>query len=71
MSLKLRWHPNYVKYSTSVMCLVTHDPPIVIGGAGRVITIDESLYCHKVKVYEMYLQRIIIRVSPNNHLCGA
>ena len=30
--------------------LVNHDPPIVLGGTGSVVAIDESLFTHKVKV---------------------
>ena len=34
--------------------LVNHDPQIVLGGAGQVVSIDESLFCHKVKVNNSY-----------------
>ena len=30
--------------------LVHHDPQIVLGGTGQVVSLDESLFCHKVKV---------------------
>lgn len=30
--------------------LVNYDPPVSLGGTGRVVAIDESLFCHKVKV---------------------
>ena len=30
--------------------LVNYDPPIALGGTGIVVIIDESLFCHKVKV---------------------
>ena len=29
---------------------VNYDPPVSLGGTGRVVAIDESLFCHKVKV---------------------
>ena len=56
--------------------LVTHDPPIVLGGAGRVVAIDESLFCHKVKVCKVCLDRTIINyysiteVEPQILKCG-
>lgn len=31
--------------------LVHHDPQIVLGGTGQVVSIDESLFCHKVKYH--------------------
>lgn len=31
-------------------CLVNYDPPVALGGTGMVVSIDESLFCHKVKV---------------------
>ena len=30
--------------------LVNYDPPIALGGTGIVVSIDESQFCHKVKV---------------------
>ena len=30
--------------------LVSYDPPVALGGTGKVVSIDESLFCHKVKV---------------------
>ena len=32
--------------------LVSHDTPVVLGGAGSIVAIDESLFCHKVKVIQ-------------------
>ena len=39
--------------------LVTHDPRIVLGGTGSVVAIDESLFCHKVKVKKNVNTKII------------
>ena len=38
--------------------LVNHDPQIVLGGTGQVVSIDESLFCHKVKVNNSYCSYI-------------
>ena len=32
--------------------LMTHDAPLLLGGPGVAIQIDESLFCHKPKVRE-------------------
>ena len=41
--------------------LVNHDPQIVLGGAGKVIAIDESLFSHKLK---LRLNKIITKTFP-------
>ena len=39
--------------------LVHHDPQIVLGGTGQVVSIDESLFCHEVKVNNSYCTMVV------------
>ena len=34
--------------------LLLHDSPLLLGGPGVVVQIDESLFCHKTKVCGLY-----------------
>ena len=39
--------------------LVQHDPQIALGGSGHVVSIDESLFCHKITVTNIQLEGIL------------
>lgn len=49
--------------------LVNHDPQILLGGAGKVVAIDESLFCHKVKVNKLnkYPRQCVCQLVTHNY----